>query len=278
MADIKFRKSESQHILKNHGLIDTIIGKARVKHTDTVLEIGAGTGVITMKLLHKAKKVVAYETDRKLARELLNKVSRVPELRCKLELIEGDVLLYDFPHFDVCVSNLPFGISCPVVLKLMSCDFRCAYILVQKEFGDRMMARPGSDDYSRLSVIVQLLSRVDHVMKVSKNSFLPPPKVDTCFMRIEPRIPRPQIDVREFDSLLKVCFGRKNKTLSGNMKTSTLRNKIKSIPEYSEENPDHVIDQILESLGMQDSRTSKMDIEDFLSLMLELKRANIHFN
>lgn len=278
MADIKFRKSEGQHILKNHGLIDTIIEKARVKHTDIVLEIGAGTGVITMKLLRKARKVIAYETDKKLARELLNKVNRVPELRSKLELIEGDVLYHDFPYFDVCVSNIPFHISCPVILKLMTYNFRCAYILVQKEFGDRMMARPGSDDYSRLSVVVQLLSHVDHVMRISKNSFVPAPKVDTCFMRIEPRVPRPQIDVQEFDSLLKLCFGRKNKTLSGNMKTSVLQNKIKRIPEYSEMNPDHIIDQVLENLGMQEIRTSKMDVEDFLSLLLEFKKANIHFN
>lgn len=140
------------------------------------------------------------------------------------------------------------------------------------------MAQSGSDDYSRLSVIVQLLSQVDHVMRISKNSFVPAPKVDTCFMSIEPKVPRPQIDMQEFDSLLKVCFGRKNKTLSSNLKTSFLQNKIKRIPEYSQINPDHIIDQILENLEMQETRTSKMDIEDFLLLLLRFKKANIHFN
>lgn len=278
MGDVKFKKSEGQHILKNHGLIDTIIEKARVKHTDTVLEIGAGTGSITMKLLQRAKKVVAYETDKKLARELISKVNATTELKSRLELIQADVLRQDIPHFDLCISNIPFNISCPIILKLISCDFKCAYILVQKEFGDRLIARPGSTEYSRLSVIVQLLANVEHVMKVSKNSFVPSPKVDTCFMKIEPKIPRPPINVSEFDTLLKVCFGRKNKTLLANLKTPLVQGRIKRVAEYSSLNPDSVIEQIVDNIGLMDARCSKMDIDAFLLLLLEFKKANIHFD
>lgn len=278
MAVPKFKKSEGQHILKNHGLIDTIIEKARVKHTDTVLEIGAGTGSITLKLLQRAKKVVAYETDKRLAKELLNKVNAAADIRNKLELIQGDVLQQDFPHFDLCISNIPFNISCPVILKLISYNFKCGYILVQKEFGDRLTARPGMEAYSRLSVIVQLLASVEHVMKISRNSFVPAPKVDTCFMKIEPRVPRPPIDVREFDSLLKVCFGRKNKTLLGNLKTPPVQERIRRISEYAGVEPDSVIEQIVENAGLTDERTSKVEIEGFLTLLLEFKKANIHFS
>lgn len=278
MGEIKFKKSEGQHILKNHGLIDTIIEKAHIKHSDTVLEIGAGTGSITTKLLQKAKRVIAYETDKKLAKELLNKVNVSSELRNKLDLIQDDALRNDFPHFDLCVSNIPFNISCPVILKLIKYDFKCAYILVQKEFGDRLIARPGSKDYSRLSVIIQLIANVEHVMKVSKNSFVPPPKVDTCFMKIEPKVPRPPININEFDMLLKICFGRKNKTLLGNLKTPLIQAKIKNIKEFSNLNPDNVIDQIVDNVGLIDSRSSKMDIDDFLKLLLEFKQAGIHFD
>ncbi|ELA42462.1 dimethyladenosine transferase [Vittaforma corneae ATCC 50505] len=278
MGDIKLKKSEGQHILKNHGLIDTIIEKAHVKHTDTVLEIGAGTGSITLKLLQKAKKVIAYETDKKLARELIHKVNMAAEFKNKLELIQSNVLRQNIPHFDLCISNIPFNISCPIILKLISYDFKCAYILVQKEFGDRLTARPGSDEYSRLSVIVQLLANVEHVMKVSKNSFMPPPKVDTCFMKIEPKIPRPPININEFDVLLKACFGRKNKTLLANLKTPLIQGKITKVPEYSNLNPASIIDQIVDSIGLTDARTSKMGIDDFLLLLLEFKKANIHFD
>lgn len=278
MTEVKFKKSEGQHILKNHGLIDSIIEKARLKHTDTVLEIGAGTGSITLKLLQKAKKVVAYESDKKLARELLNKLNSNMSLKNKLDLIQEDALKQDFPHFDVCISNIPFNISCPIIMKLISCDFKCAYILVQKEFGDRLIARPGSDEYSRLSVMTQLLSNVEHVMRVSKNSFIPPPKVDTCFMKIEPKVPRPPINVREFDNLLKICFARKNKTLAGNLKTQSVYNIIKKIPEYSGVDPDAIIDKTVENIELTDVRTAKMDVDDFLLLLLEFKKSNIHFD
>lgn len=278
MSEIKFKKSEGQHILKNPGLIDTIIEKAKIKHTDIVLEIGAGTGNITIKLLAKAKKVIAYEPDKKLAKELLSRLSKTPELKNKLELIQEDVLLHDFPHFDMCISNIPFNISCPIIMKLISYNFKCAYILVQKEFGDRLIARPGSDDYSRLSVAVQLISSVEHVMKVSKNSFTPPPRVDSCFMKIEPKVPRVPINTKEFDNLLKICFSRKNKTLAGNLKTSLVEQRIKKNPEFNGLDPNNVVDQIVENAHLTDFRTSKMDIEDFLTLLLEFKKANLHFD
>ncbi|KAI4292896.1 18S rRNA (adenine1779-N6/adenine1780-N6)-dimethyltransferase [Pancytospora philotis] len=278
MSDPKHKKSDEQHVLKNHGLVDTIIAKARVKHTDTVLEIAAGTGAITTKLLQKAKKVVTYESNEKFAKELRDKANRQSELKNKLALTVGDVLYHDFPRFDICISNIPFSISLPVVLKLVACDFKCAYILVQKEFGARLTAQPGSPDYSRLSVIVQLIAHVEHVMKVSRNSFAPPPKVDSCFMKLEPRLPRPPIDVAEFDNLLKICFGRKNKTLAANLKSSYLLDRIEAMPDFKGLAPAAIIDTVLSNVGLSEARTAKMAIEDFLMLLLEFKKANINFS
>ena len=78
----------------------------------------------------------------------------------------------------------------------------------------RLVAKPGSDLYCRLSVNVQLLARVDHLMKVSRNSFKPPPKVESSIVRIEPKFPPPPINFTEWDGLVRLCFMRKNKTLS----------------------------------------------------------------
>lgn len=78
----------------------------------------------------------------------------------------------------------------------------------------RLVAKPGSDLYCRLSVNVQLLARVDHLIKVSKNSFKPPPKVESSVVRIEPKYPPPAINFTEWDGLVRLCFMRKNKTLS----------------------------------------------------------------
>ncbi|KAI5174134.1 18S rRNA (adenine1779-N6/adenine1780-N6)-dimethyltransferase, partial [Pancytospora epiphaga] len=133
-------------------------------------------------------------------------------------------------------------------------------------------------DYSRLSVIIQLLAHVEHVVRVSRSNFIPVPNVDSCFMKIEPRVPRPPIDVKEFDNLLKYCFGRKNKTLASNLKSSLLLSKIESNPELNTVSACDVIDKILECIGLSEVRTSKMDVEDFLSLLLEFKKININFN
>ena len=73
------------------------------------------------------------------------------------------------------------------------------------------MAKPGSELYCRLSVNVQLLAKVDHLMKVSKNNFRPPPKVESSVVRIEPKNPPPPINYIEWDGLLRICFMRKNK-------------------------------------------------------------------
>ncbi len=269
--------NETQPVLKNHGLIDTIIGKAKIKHSDIILEVGAGSGVITFKLLPNAKKVIAYENNEKHLSELKNKLNNHPELKHKLELIKTDIFESDFPRFDICISNLAFNISVPVILKLLACNFRCAYLLVQKEFGSRLIASPGSTEYSRISVIVQLLGHIQHVMKVSKNSFYPPPRVDSCFIKLEPRVPRPPIDVIEFDNFLKICFVRKNKTICSNLKSSYLIDWIKKIDKYNGKEPEDVIEELLERIGMIEYRTAKMDIEDFLTLMLEFKKENIHF-
>lgn len=77
----------------------------------------------------------------------------------------------------------------------------------------RLVAKPGSDMYCRLSVNVQLLARVDHLLKVSKNSFKPPPKVESSVVRIEPKFPPPPINFTEWDGLVRLCFLRKNKTM-----------------------------------------------------------------
>jgi len=77
----------------------------------------------------------------------------------------------------------------------------------------RLVAKPGSDMYCRLSVNVQLLARVDHLIKVGRNSFKPPPKVESSVVRIEPKYPPPPINFTEWDGIVRICFLRKNKTL-----------------------------------------------------------------
>ncbi|XP_021768766.1 ribosomal RNA small subunit methyltransferase-like [Chenopodium quinoa] len=215
---IPFHKSKGQHILKNPMLVESIVQKAGIKPTDVILEIGPGTGNLTKKLLEAGKKVVAVELDPRMVLELKRRFQGTP-LSTRLEVIQGDVLKCELPFFDICVANIPYQISSPLVFKLLDINqrqnFRCAIIMFQREFAMRLVAQPGDKLYCRLSVNTQLLARVFHLLKVGKNNFRPPPKVDSSVVRIEPRkpLPIPAGKLKEWNGLLSLCFSRKNKTL-----------------------------------------------------------------
>lgn len=211
---IDFKKTHGQHILRNPMVVSTIVEKAGVKPTDVVLEVGPGTGNLTVKLLENAKKVVAYEVDQRMIVEVYKRVQGNPIER-KLQVIQGDVLKQNIPYFDLCVANTPYQISSPLVFRLLSHRpmFRAAILMFQREFALRLIAKPGDDFYCRLSVNVQLLARVSHLMKVGRNNFRPPPKVESSVVRIEPRNPPPNVCFSEWDGMLRICFNRKHKIL-----------------------------------------------------------------
>lgn len=216
-------KSRGQHLLKNPMILKEIVNKANIKPSESVLEIGPGTGNLTMLMLEVAKQVIAVEVDPRMVAQLLKRVG-MSEYQNKLKLIQGDVLKTKLPYFDLCVANIPYQISSPLIFKLLSHRplFKCAVLLIQREFAMRLVAKPGSEFYCRLSVNVQLLARVDHLMKVSKKNFSPPPKVESSVVRIEPRHPLPNINFTEWDGLLRICFSRKNKTLGAIFKQKAI--------------------------------------------------------
>lgn len=94
--------------------------------------------------------------------------------------------------------------------------------MFQREFAERLVAKPGDKSYCRLSVNTQLLARVDMLLKVGKNNFRPPPKVESNVVRVEPKIPPPPINYQEWDGLTRIAFGRKNKTLAASFKLTTV--------------------------------------------------------
>lgn len=220
-AGIEFLKSRGQHILKNPAVVNAIVEKAGVKPTDVVLEIGPGTGNLTLRLLERAKAVVAVEVDPRMVLELRRRVAGTPH-ESKLTVLQGDVMRTQLPFFDLCVANIPYQISSPLTFKLLSHTpaFRSAVIMFQHEFAMRLVARPGDSLYCRLAANVQLLAKVNHLLKVGANNFRPPPKVDSSVVRIEPRRPPPPVHFGEWDGLLRLAFGRKNRTLGALFKQS----------------------------------------------------------
>lgn len=284
-----FNTGLGQHILKNPLVVQGIVDKAALRPTDTVLEIGPGTGNLTAKMLDKVKKVIACEVDPRMVAELQKRVQGTP-MQSKLQIIVGDVIKTDhLPFFDVCVANVPYQISSPLVFKLLLHRpfFRCAVLMFQREFAQRLVAQPGDKLYCRLSINTQLLARVDHLMKVGKNNFRPPPKVESSVVRIEPRQPPPPINFKEWDGLTRVAFVRKNKTLSAvfsqtavlmmlekNFKIQcSLKNE--SIPD--DLNMKEKVEEVLASIGFKEKRARVMDIDDFMKLLHAFNSKGIHF-
>lgn len=203
-----------QHILSNPLVVKTICEKSGIRSSDTVLEIGPGTGNLTVKLLELAKKVIAVEFDPRMVCELQKRVAQT-EFAHKLQIIHGDVLKVELPYFDLCIANIPYQISSPLTFKLLAHRplYRCCVLMYQKEFAQRLVAKPGEALFCRLSLNAQLLAKTQHLIAVSRNSFRPPPKVDSSVVRIEPIHPVPAINFGQWDGLVRIAFQRKNKTL-----------------------------------------------------------------
>ncbi|XP_003400619.1 probable dimethyladenosine transferase [Bombus affinis] len=285
---ILFNTNIGQHILKNPLVIQSMVEKAAVRPTDVVLEIGPGTGNMTVKLLDKAKKVIACELDARMVAELQKRVQGTI-YQSKLQIMIGDVLKTDLPFFDLCVANIPYQISSPLVFKLLLHRplFRCAVLMFQREFAERLVAKPGDKLYCRLSINTQLLARVDLLMKVGKNNFRPPPKVESNVVRIEPRNPPPPINYQEWDGLTRIAFVRKNKTLSAAFKQTTVLTMLeknyklhcslnnKEIPEGF--NIKEMINDILQKADAENKRARTMDIDDFISLLHAFNAQGVHF-
>lgn len=282
--------SIGQHFLKNPAIVDSIVNKAGLRSSDITLEVGPGTGNLTVKLLEKSKKVVAIEFDRRMVREVLKRVEGTESER-HLEVIQGDVLKVDWPFFDVCVANLPYQISSPFLFKLIAHRpmFRCAVIMFQLEFAQRLTAKPGDELYCRLTVNVQLLAKVDNLIKVGKANFRPPPKVDSMVVRIELRNPAPNVDFIEWDGLVRLCFNRKHKTLHAILTTkstlvvleSNIRTKLsldnKIIPDPFP-NVKEMIEEVLTSTDYSDKRSCRMSVDDFMCLLAAFNAKGIHFS
>eukprot|EP01064_Diplonema_japonicum_P035326 TRINITY_DN7629_c0_g1_i1.p1 TRINITY_DN7629_c0_g1~~TRINITY_DN7629_c0_g1_i1.p1 ORF type:complete len:318 (+),score=68.52 TRINITY_DN7629_c0_g1_i1:40-993(+) len=285
---IVFNKAFGQHILKNPLVINAIIDKSGLQSTDVVLEIGPGTGNLTEKLLQDCKKVIAMEIDPRMVQELHKRFMGGP-LGHKLQIIQGNCLKQDLPFFNVCVANVPYAISSALVFKLLRHRplFRCAVLMFQREFAMRLVAKPNTSMYCRLSSNTQLLSRVDHLMKISKNSFKPPPKVESSVVRIEPKRPAPEVSFEEWDGMVKVCFNRPNKMLGGNFRTKAVLKQLheihlgycKMLGKEPKEAADFkvAVMEVLESTGLMERRTRTLEEDDFTTLLEAFHSQDVYF-
>jgi 16S rRNA (adenine1518-N6/adenine1519-N6)-dimethyltransferase len=209
------RKRFGQHFLTDRAIIEGIVDVINPQPNDPMVEIGPGLAALTQPLVERLGKLNVIELDRDLALRLRE--------HPHLNVIESDVLRVDFtqlasdlnvPKLRV-VGNLPYNISSPILFHLLEhvAVVQDQHFMLQKEVIDRMVAKPSTSDYSRLSVMLQWRYVMEDVLFVPPESFDPPPRVDSAVVRMVPLDQPPQINVKLMEDMVKVAFSQRRKLL-----------------------------------------------------------------
>ena len=243
------RRRFGQHFLVDERVIQQIIAVIDPQPGDSMVEIGPGLGALTTPLLARCARLDVVELDRDIVACL-----RETYPASKLEIHEGDVLDFDFsalgPGLRV-VGNLPYNISTPILFHLVRnvATLRDIHVMLQKEVVARIVARPGTAQYGRLSVMLQYHFEAESALEVSASAFRPPPKVQSAVVRMAPRRERA---VCCSDGLLgtvvRTAFSRRRKTLSNALKTCLRAHEF-------------------EALGLDPrARAQDLSVEDFVGI------------
>ena len=215
-----------QNFLRDATAMERIASALGDLRAETVIEIGPGQGAITRVLAVRAAQVIAIELDPALA-EFLR--AELPGERVRV--VQSDVLAFDFAQAAaqagkrlVVAGNLPYYITSPILLKLAEnhASLDRAVLMVQREVADRIVARPGSRDYSVLSVTVQMYGPVEPLFTLPPTAFSPPPDVHSTVFRwrFAPRFVELGVEEAGFLRLVRKVFAQKRKTLTNNLRAA----------------------------------------------------------
>lgn len=253
------RKRFGQHFLCDQGIIQRIVAAIQPKSNEHLIEIGPGQGAITVPILKQVKQLEAVELDRDL----------IPELERRTENI-GDLIVYysDALEFDFAsvknderklrvFGNLPYNISTPLIFHLLEYTgiISDMVFMLQKEVARRIAAKPDSDDYGRLSVMVQYHCDVELLFDVPPDAFYPPPQVISSILQLKPHEQYPYRANNEalFADIVKHAFGQRRKTL---------RNSLKGI----------IDDDVWANVGIHsDLRPEDLSVKDFVEIANAVK-------
>ncbi|ABR54222.1 dimethyladenosine transferase [Methanococcus vannielii SB] len=209
---MKQSKKLGQCFLKDKNFVKKAIKSADITENDIVLEVGLGEGALTKELAKLAKFVYVIELDMRLepfANQIMSEFKNV-------KVIWNDALKVDLKElgFNKIVANLPYQISSPITFKFLENDFDVAVLMYQYEFAKRMIGKPDTDEYSRLSVSIQYNSDVEFICKVPPTAFSPKPDVNSAIVKLTKREPLFHIENEEFfRNVLNAIFQHRNRTV-----------------------------------------------------------------
>lgn len=197
-----------QHFLVDEKVVQCLMNQLQGLESKTIVEIGAGKGFITKYLLQNGFKVLAYEIDKKIADELMNIDNTNLEIRVKDFL---DVSFQELPNLSCCVGSIPYQISSLLIRKIIGLSFQRAVLIVQKEFADKLTALPSTKRYTFITVLAQSYYSIRKVYSISKNSFSPPPKVNSAIIVMDKKQQVLRLD--EYSLFVRKLFTSPNKTV-----------------------------------------------------------------
>ncbi|MFM7330111.1 MAG: 16S rRNA (adenine(1518)-N(6)/adenine(1519)-N(6))-dimethyltransferase RsmA [Brachymonas sp.] len=223
------RKRFGQHFLVDQGLIEQIVRTIDPHPGEHVIEIGPGLGALTQPLLERAGAITVIELDRDLAAHWRARSSA----SSNVQVIESDVLKVDVAGIKSAwnapdsialntvfaplriAGNLPYNISTPILFHLLPFAHlvKDQHFMLQKEVVDRMVAKPSTADYGRLSVMLQWRYEMDNFLHVPPEAFDPPPRVQSAVVRMIPHAQPADLDARLLEELVQVAFSQRRKLL-----------------------------------------------------------------
>ena len=237
MDDFKFKKKYGQNFLQNKDTIKRIAGLGDVVDNSLIIEVGPGSGNLTVALadLYKRSNILCYEIDNSLEDSLsirLKDYTNVRVLFCDFlnSDIVSDVSNYNYNKLYF-ISNVPYYITTPILFKLINSglSFEKIVMMVQKEVGDRFCSLPSNREYNALTVILNYYFKIKKEFIVSRNQFYPRPNVDSVVVSFEKKEEKEYLKDRDFFiRLVHDSFKFKRKTLRNNLKNYDL-DKIEQV-------------------------------------------------
>ena len=277
----EFSKSMGQNFLVDANIPEKIVRQSGIDKSCGVLEVGPGLGALTMELSRAAGHVTAVELDKRLV-PVLRDVFSGGYVQCddserfvqsNVTIVQGDILKLDIKGLveetmnglshNVC-ANLPYNITTPVITALIESDaFESITVMVQREVGKRICAKPGSSEYGAFSVYVNYYTYPEILFDIPPECFMPRPKVMSCVVKMRGRSERLLCgeDEKFFFRVVRAAFGQRRKTLV---------NALYAVFEKSHDKG--MISEIVESCGFDTRiRGEVLSIEDFVRLSTALQ-------
>ena len=232
-----FRKKWGQNFLIDSNIVKKIYRTIEPIDSDNILEIGPGEGVLTKIILPEVNKMVSIEIDP----VLVNKLNNSNRLK-KLKVVNKDILKTNIYDLDIdnpvrVIGNIPYNITSQIIFWLIEqLDYWSdAFIMVQKEVAHRLIAKVGTKEYSRLTVVVGAYLDVDYCFTIPPTVFIPKPKVDSAFIRFTKKRNALIEDHKyiRFNKLVRAAFNQRRKMLRNSLGSWDISDQVKEKINFS---------------------------------------------